>query len=236
MNFKALLSAIALFISSISALSVINFPLNLRVEPGSDLSIQLEGNDITAGDHVRVELWDNQEDEDINAAILGEELKVNSDLSVNFDIPANYPKTKNAFLRVYYKCHNTVSPRFTIKPAKNCLDNKKPHKPVEPIIIHPTPSPVIIYQPSANHISSLTATPIIIVAGPAATPAGNAGSGAVGAVIDGSSVSSAIRSTVSAKSSTTTMSTSTSTSSASVAKISISSIAVALTIAFAMLF
>lgn len=234
MNFKALISVFALFISSISALSVINFPLNLRVEPGSELSIQLEGNDIASGDHVRVELWDNQDDEDVNAAILGEELKVNSDLSVNFDIPANFPKTKNAFLRVYYKCHNTVSPRFSIKPAKNCLDNKKPHKPVEPSTIHPTP--IVIYKPTDSHIAGTTATPIVIVAGPVATPVANGGSGVVAPIIAGSSISSAIRSTASVKSSATTMSTSTSTSSASVAKISAGSIVIALTVAFAMLF
>lgn len=228
MNFKALLSVFALFVSSISALSVLNFPLNLRVEPGTDLSIQLEGNDIAEGDHVRVELWDNQDDEDVNAAILGEELRVNSDLSVNFDIPAHFPKTKNAFLRVYYKCHNTVTPRFIIKPAKNCLDNKKPHKPIETPSIHPTP--LIIYQPqpSVIHVATPTPTPVII-AGPAA------GSIIAGPAAVETIATSAIRAT-SVKSSATIMSTSTSTSSASVAKISVGSIAIALTVAFAMLF
>lgn len=233
MNFKALLSVFTLFISSISALSVINFPLNLRVEPGSDLTIQLEGNDIAAGDHVRVELWDNQDDEDINAAILGEELKVNSDLSVDFDIPSHFPKTKNAFLRVYYKCHNTVSPRFTIKPAKNCLDNKKPHKPTEVSPIHPTP--IVIYHSSSSHIAGPISTPIVIV-GPVATPVANAGSGAIVPIIVETVKTSATRPTASIKSSATIMSTSTSTSSASVAKISAGSIIIGLTVAFAMLF
>ena len=231
MNFKALLSVFALFVSSISALSVIDFPLNLRVEPGSDLSIHLEGNDIAAGDHVRVELWDNQDDEDVNAAILGEELKVNSDLSVDFDIPSHFPKTKNAFLRVYYKCHNTVTPRFTIKPAKNCLDNKKPHKPTEASTIHPTP--IVVYKPTSSHIAGPTPTHIVIV-GPHVTPVANAGFGAVGPIIV--ETATAAHPTTSIKSSVTVMSTSTSTSSASVAKISAGSIIIALTVAFAMLF
>lgn len=234
MNFKVLLNIFALLISSISALSVINFPLNLRVEPGSDLSIQLEGDGIAAGDHVRVELWDNQDDEDVNAAILGEELKVDHDLSVYFDIPSHFPKTKNAFLRVYYKCHNTVSPRFTIKPAKNCLDNKKPHKPVEVTAIHPIP--IVIYQPTTSHIERHTATPIVILAGPVATPVAHAGSGAVNPIIVETAQTSATRPTTSVKSSAIIMSTSTSTSSASVAKISAGSIAIALTIALAILF
>lgn len=224
MNFKALLSVFALFISTISALSVINFPLNLRVEPGSDLSLQLEGNDIAPGDHVRVELWDNQDDEDVNAAILGEELTVSDNLTINIDIPSHFPKTKNAFLRIYYKCHNTVTPRFIIKPAKNCLDNKKPHKPTEVPTIHPTP--LIIYQPTATHAP----TPVVI-AGPAG---GSDAAGHVAVVTSATGVTSAVRPS-SIKSSATIMS-STSTSSASVAKFSAGSIAIALTVAFAMLF
>ena len=225
MNYKALIGIFSLLISSISALSILNFPLNLRVAPGSDVSIMLEGNGIAPGDHVRVELWDNQHDEDVNAAILGEELKVNDDLSVKFDIPTHFPKTDNAFLRVYYKCHNAVSPRFTIKPNKNCIQTKTPCKPTH---TH-TPTPIIIHTPT----HAITATPIIIHK-PAEAGSGAAGAAGPAVVIGDHSVTTAVRPT-SVKSSATIISSSTSTSSASAAKLSAGSLAVALAVAVAML-
>ena len=233
MNYKALVSIISLFISSISALSIMNFPLDMRVAPGSDMSLMLEGNSIAPGDHVRIELWDNQDDEDVNAAVIGEELKVNSDLSINFNLPSQFPKTDNAFFRIFYKCHNTVSPRFTIKPAKNCIATKTPTKPTH------TPIPIIIHKPTEGII----ATPIIIVHKPieAGSGHGQAGSGIEQAESSSGNgpvvvaITSAVRPT-SHKSSATIMSTSTSTSSASVAKFSAGSLAVAMAVAVAMLF
>jgi hypothetical protein len=227
MNFRALLSIFALLISSISALSVVDFPHNLKVEPGSDLKLTLEGNDIAKGDYVRVELWDNIDDEDVNAVVLGEDLKVRSDNTVNVMIPSEFPKTKNAFVRVFYKCHNAVTPRFAIKSDKSCLTTKTPSK---PIIIHPTPvaTPSIIYKPPC---STPTGTPIIIYAPSVPVAAGGAG-GPVAAVPTGTAsvITSAVR-TNSAKSTITT-----STSSASALKASAGSVALAVLVAIAMFF
>lgn len=225
MNYKALIGIFSLLISSISALAIIDFPLNYRVAPGSDVTLMLEGNDIAAGDHVRVELWDNHDDEDVNAAILGEELIVGEDHSVHFDIPSHFAKTDNAFLRVYYKCHNAVSPRFTIKPAKHCMTTKTPCKPTH------VPTPIIIYKPT----EAITATPIIIHK-PTEAGSGHAGpAGPAVVAIGDHSVTTAVRPTT-VKSSVTIISSSTSTSSASVAKISAGSIAIAMAVAVAMLF
>lgn len=80
MNIKALVGVFGLFMSYISALSLVQFPLNLSLAPGSDYSIQLEGNDIAAGDYVRIELWDNRNSQDVNAAVVAEEAVVGNDL------------------------------------------------------------------------------------------------------------------------------------------------------------
>lgn len=230
MNFRALLSIFTILISSISALSVVDFPHNLKVEPGSDLKLTLEGNDIAKGDYVRVELWDNIDDEDVNAVVLGEDLKVRSDNTVNVMIPSEFPKTKNAFVRVFYKCHNAVTPRFAIKSDKSCLTTKTPSK---PIIIHPTPvaTPSIIYKPPC---STPTGTPIIIYAPSVPTvPVAAGGAGGPVAVVPTGTASvqtSAVR-TNSAKSTITT-----STSSASALKASAGSVALAVLVAIAMFF
>lgn len=238
MHFYTLAGIFSILISTISAISILNFPLNLRVQPGSDLNIQLADNNLVAGDRVRVELWDNQEDEDINAAVLGEDLIVNKDLSVDLSIPSHFPKTKNAFLRVYYKCYNTVSPRFSIKPENNnCMTTRTP---IKPTIM---PTPVIIYQSPVT----ATAAPVVVIAGGAdgGAIAGGAGGAGVAGIAGGAdvvmtmtgtaSMSTATRSST-AKASSAARSTSTSTSSASVAKMSVGSVVVAVAVAFAMLF
>lgn len=207
--------------------------MDYRVAPGTDMTLKLEGNDIAAGDLVRVELWDNQDDEDVNAAVLGEELKVHDDGTIRIDIPAEFPKTNNAFLRIYYKCHNAVSHRFSIKAPKNCMHTKVPHKPTEgptPIIIYkptPAPTPIIIHAPEASIIHP---TPIA----PSAIVEAHAGGPAVAPIVIATTPvrPTSIKSSVIIKS---TSSASTSTSSASVAKFSAGSVAIAMAIAFAML-
>lgn len=236
MNYKVLAGLFSILISSIAALNVIDFPMDFRVAPGNEMAVKLSGNDIAAGDRVRVELWDNQDDEDINAAVLGEELKVQADGTIRLDVPADFPKTNNAFLRIYYKCHNAVTPRFSIKAHKNCMQTKVPHKPTEtptPIVIFkpiinvtPTPTPIIIHSPEAS----------VIHAGPISASAGDAQvDGVVAPIIATPVRHSSIKSSVTIKS-TSSASASSSTSSASVAKISAGSIAVAMAVAFAMLF
>ena len=232
MNFKALLSIFSILISSISALSVLEFPLNLRVEPGKELSLKLEGSEIAAGEHVRVELWDHQDDEDVNAAIIGDEIAIKSDNSISFDIPAHFPKTKNAFFRIYYKSHNTVTPRFSIKHPKNCLNNKTATKPT----VHQTA--VVIYQPAAS-----TPTPVVIQSShvapivATATLALSAIEQALTSIVDAATTTSAsVFTSATTATSVSTMSSSTSTSSAAVTKVSAGSIAIALAVAFALLF
>lgn len=236
MNFKLLVGIFSILISSISALNVLDFPMDFRVAPGSEMTLKLAGNDIAPGDHVRVELWDNQDDEDVNAAVLGEELKVHEDNTIRLDVPSHFPKTHNAFLRIYYKCHNAVTPRFTIKAPKNCMHTKIPHKPTEvptPIIIYkpiihetPAPTPIIIHEAVATHEAVAHIAP--------SAHDGQIGGPVVAPVIATTPVRhSSIKSSVTIKS---TSSASASTSSASVAKISFGSIAVAMAVAAAMLF
>lgn len=223
MHFKSLVGIFSVLISSISAISILNFPYDLRVQPGSELTIQLADNNLSAGEHVRVELWDNQNDEDINAAVLGEDIIVNQDGTVNLSIPSQFPKTKNAFLRVYYKSNNTVSPRFAIKPAANCMNTKTP---VKPTIL---PTPVIIYQ----SVVTATASPVVVIAGPGAGPAIT---GTVTGTTGNASVTSTAQTSSAKSSSAARTSTASSTSSASVAKFSAGSLTVVVAVAFAMIF
>ena len=227
MNFKALIGVFSLFVSSISALSLPYFPLNLKVHPGSELSVKLEGSNVSAGSKVKVELWDNRHEIDVTVADLGDYLIVDENNSLNLTIPSDLPKTHNAFLRVYFEDENVVSPRFSIKNAKNCLSSK-----VLPTIyptiyptIEPTCEPTII--PTSIHTIVPTSVPTDVKpehSGDHEAGHSNATSGAPSVT---ATRAAPIR-TVSTVSS--------STSNASIAKISAGSIAVAVIVAFSMLF
>ena len=234
MNFKLLAGIFSILISGIAALEILQFSEDLRIAPGAELEVKLSGNDIKVGDHVRVELWDNQDDEDVNAAVLGEELIVQDDYTVNFNVPSHFPKTHNAFLRIYYKCYNAASPRFSIKAQKNRINSKFP-LPQKPVIIHaPTATPVVIFKPVLDTVSP---TPVVIHAAPIATivPSLSTGADDTQVVIVEPVITERPTYTKSTAAILTT-SASTSTSSGSVAKISAGSVFIAMAVAFAMLF
>lgn len=250
---SALLSAVLLFVGSIAALNIANVPAGERWAPGSTHSIVLEGNNIMEGDNVRVELWDYANGADAEAAVLAEAAMVNSQNAVSVQVPFNFPKTKNAFLRVYFKGHNAVSPRIAIKPEES-LTTKQPH--FTPSCIY-TPTP----EPTITHMFTSMPTPSVIMSMSMIESASASASLSIGHVIfspssftyetiyhpsssvvpvSSASVSSNSTTTTTAAVSTSSVSTLTavtSTSSASMAKFSLSTVVVALAVALsAMLF
>ena len=231
---QILFTAMMLLIQSISALNILNVPTGTIWNPCSTYGITLDGNGIGPGSNVRVELWDNVDGEDVETAVLAKSVIVNDSNSVSVTIPCDYPKSRNAFLRVYYRDHNAVSGRIYIR--KNEISSKTCTKPT----ITPTCVPTMMPTATPAPGSVVYACPGAIIHNgnqPAAGAVLHPGPGAI--IYTSSQTSSASTTTVVPTTTSTisrSMSTSvTSTSSATTAKYSVGSIALALAIALSTL-
>lgn len=150
---KILLTAFVLLIKSITALNIVNVPTGTTWNPCSTYGVTLEGSGVGPGCNVRVELWDHRDGLDVETAVLANGLIVDENNTVFVTIPCDYPKTRNAFLRVYYKDANGVSGRIYIR--KNEIASKTCPKPT----LTPTHKPTHSHSHAHSHSYAPTFTP-----------------------------------------------------------------------------
>lgn len=240
---KIFFAALMLLVQSIAALNILNVPTGTIWAPCGSYPVVLDGNGVGPGANVRVELWDNQDGLDVETAVLAESALVDKNGAVTITVPCDYAKTKNAFLRVYYRGYNAVSGRIYIR--NNDINSKTCVKPTA------TPTPTIIPTIVPTMTPTCNGAPMPMMPMPG-VPLNTAsmiypGPGAVihaapGAVIYSSSngtstMTMSTNSTTVApvKTSSRTAISSTSTSSATTAKHSFGSIALTLAIALSVL-
>ncbi len=149
-------TAMMILIQGISALSIVNVPTGTIWNPCSTYGIILEGNGIGPGSNVRVELWDNQDGLDVETAVLADSVLVDQYNTVFVTISCDYPKSRNAFLRVYYRDYNGVSGRIYIRKPE--ISTKTCAKPT----ITSTPVHTPTMTPIPSHICTPTMTPTIL--------------------------------------------------------------------------
>jgi hypothetical protein len=144
-------------VQKISALNIVNVPSGTVWNPCATYGIILDGNGIGPGSNVRVELWDNVDDEDVETAVLANAILVDDSNTVSVTIPCDYPKSRNAFLRVYYRDYNGVSGRIYIRNNEICSKTctKPAPTPYTPTFIPtytPTYIPTIIPTPTPGYV------------------------------------------------------------------------------------